>query len=95
MASLTPPGGPDGFFLDCSTLSISYQPNGLASISMTLYSLTGSDLPYGPGGPGFNLIAGGVQFKGFILEQSLAPNSELDSAWVEYHVSVIALGKKV
>lgn len=79
-------------FLDCSTLSISYQPNGLASISMTIYTKQGDGAPYVPGGPGLELTAGGIRFKGFILEQSLAPASETD--YDEYRVSAIAIGQK-
>jgi len=81
--------------MDCSTLSISYDATGLASISVTMYSKTGNDFPYSSGGPGFQLIAGGVQFNGFIMEQGVAPNSDLAEDWVEWHVSVIATGKKI
>lgn len=94
MASVISPAGGD-FFMDCTTLSISYQANGLASISVTIYSKTGDDLPYKLGGPGFQLTAGGVLFKGFIMEQSLAPNSDLESSWIEWRLSAIALGKKI
>jgi hypothetical protein len=83
----------DESFLDCSTLSISYQSNGLASISFTVYTKRGDGAPYIPGGPGLELRAGGIQFKGFILEQSLAPASETD--FDEYRVSAIAIGQKV
>lgn len=80
-------------FLDCSTLSISYQANGLANISMTIYTKAGDGVPYSLGGPGLELTAGGVHFKGFIMEQSLAPASETD--YEEYRVTAVAIGKKV
>jgi hypothetical protein len=82
----------DESFLDCSTLSISYQANGLASISMTIYSKAGTGVPYSPGGPGLELTAGGIIFKGFIMEQSLASASDTD--YDEYKVTAIAIGKK-
>jgi hypothetical protein len=83
----------DESFLDCSTLSISYQSNGLANISMTVYSKVGTGAPYSPGGPGLELTAGGIHFKGYILEQSLAPASETD--YNEYKVTAVAIGKRV
>lgn len=79
-------------FMDCSTLSISYQSNGLASISFTIYTPRTSSAPYVPGGPGLEINAGGVTFKGFVLEQSLVPASEV--LYLEWKISGIALGTK-
>jgi hypothetical protein len=79
-------------FMDCSTLNISYAANGLASISFTIYTPKTSGAPYVPGGPGLEINAGGVTFKGFVLEQSLVPASEVE--YNEFKVSAIALGTK-
>jgi len=63
-------------FIDCSTISIQYQQNGLATVSMTVVSTFQI--------PGLNpprdftqLTFGGIDFKGFItqLSSSIIPAS--------------------
>jgi hypothetical protein len=79
-------------FMDCSSLSISYAATGLASVSLTVYTKVGATTPYTLGGPGFELTAGGITFKGFILEQQLNPANEVE--YNEYRVTAVAFGKK-
>lgn len=66
----------DGEIFDCSSLSISYQTNGLAQISFTVYRPKENGIPYEPGGPGFELCAGGINFTGWVNDQTLVPSSE-------------------
>jgi hypothetical protein len=82
----------DQDILDCSTISISYQINGLANISFTVYRPITSGPPYSKGGPGFELVAGGVRFKGFVTSQNLIPASDvLENMW---SVTAVAIGCK-
>lgn len=63
-------------FLDCSTINISYQSNGLASVSFTVVST--EDVPgINPPRDYTDLTFGGLNFKGFItnLTTQLIPGS--------------------
>jgi hypothetical protein len=77
-------------YFDCSSLSISYAPTGLATISFTVYRDRSSGAPYQLGGPGFEINAGGVLFKGWVQEQSLVPASDVKMS--EWRVTAIAIG---
>lgn len=83
----------DGEIFDCSSLSIAYQTTGIAQISFTVYRPKDEGLPYTAGGPGFELCAGGVNFKGWVNDQTLVPDS--DSDFYEWRVSAEAIGCKV
>ncbi len=63
-------------FLDCATISISYQTNGLASVSFTVVS-TNQVPGLTPVRDFTQLSFGGVDFKGFIssLESQIIPAS--------------------
>lgn len=63
-------------FLDCSTVSIQYQPNGLATVSFTVVST--SQVPgVNPPRDFTQQTFGGVNFKGFIsqIQTSVIPAS--------------------
>jgi hypothetical protein len=81
--------------LDCSSISIQYQPNGLANISFTIYKSKGSPPPFAVGStPGsLSLRAGGVQFEGWITSVGINQNSEVDAD--EYRISAVGVGCKV
>jgi len=80
----------DDPIVDCSTISISYQVNGLANISMSIFYGKDKGPPYTEDGPGFELVVGGVRFKGFVTSQNLVPASDVRlNAW---NVSAIAIG---
>lgn len=81
----------DGEVLDCSTLSISYQSNGLASISFSIYKKIEDGVPFNTGSAGLDMCAGGVRFKGLITDQSLVPSTEMANA-NEWKVTAIAIG---
>ncbi len=81
----------DNEFFDCSSLSISYAANGLATISFTIYRPKEDGPPY-TSESGFEISAGGVTFKGYVLEQSLVPASEIE--YNEWRVTAIAIGCK-
>ena len=59
---------PESFeFIDCSTLSINYQANGLATVSFTVVST--EQVPgVNPPRNYTDLTFGGVNFKGFLTE---------------------------
>jgi hypothetical protein len=78
--------------MDCSTISITYQVNGLANITMTVYRPKADGPPYSKGGPGFEMLIGGIRFKGFVTEQTLVPATEVDDN--EWRVSATAIGCK-
>jgi hypothetical protein len=80
----------EGEVVDCGTISITYQTNGLAQISFTVYRPKEEGVPYAPGGPGFSMCAGGVDFEGWVTEQSLVPASEIE--WNEWKITAIAVG---
>lgn len=82
----------DGMLVDCSTISLSYPPRGLATVSFMVYTETADDLPYSPTGPGFELCIGGVTFKGWITQMSLSPNSEIELQ--EWRITATAIGCK-
>jgi hypothetical protein len=77
-------------YFDCSSLSISYAPTGLATISFTTYRAKADGAPYQAGGPGFEIDAGGVHFKGFVQEQTLIPASDIKMN--EWRITAIAIG---
>ena len=63
-------------FIDCSTISISYQVNGLATVSFTVVST--QDVPgVTPPRDYTQLTFGGVDFKGFVtqLDTTIIPAS--------------------
>ena len=82
----------DGIVMDCSTLSISYAVNGLATVSFTVYTPRADGPPYDPSGPGFEICIGGTTFNGWINEMSLSPNSEIE--FFEWRVTATAIGCK-
>lgn len=82
----------EGEVLDCSSISISYQANGLAQVSFTVFRPEENGPPYSTGGPGFELCAGGVQFKGWVTQQTMNPSADID--FIEWQVSAIAIGCK-
>ena len=63
-------------FIDCPTISISYQSNGLAAVSFTVVS-TEQTPGVNPGRNYKELTFGNVDFKGFItgLQTSIIPAS--------------------
>lgn len=63
-------------FIDCPTISISYQANGLATVSFTVVST--EDTPgINPARDYTDLTFGGVNFKGFVtnLTTQIIPGS--------------------
>jgi len=63
-------------FIDCATISISYQVNGLATVSFTVVST--QDVPgVTPPRDYTQLTFGGVDFKGFVtqLDTTIIPAS--------------------
>lgn len=83
----------DGMIVDCSSIAVSYTPNGLASITFTAFTPRSAGTPYDPDGPGFNLCIGGVTFDGWINDMSL--NGSSDAAdYFEWRVSATAIGCK-
>jgi hypothetical protein len=79
-------------YFDCSTLQINYAANGLASISFTVYRPKADGAPYSGGDAGFEVDAGGTHFKGFVLEQTLVPASDI--LMNEWRVTAVAIGCK-
>lgn len=79
----------DGMVVDCSTISISYAANGLATLSVTVY--TKSQTPYS-GNAGLDLSLGGVRFVGWVTQIALVPSSDLELA--EWKVSAVGIGQK-
>jgi hypothetical protein len=82
----------DGMIMDCSTISVNYATNGLATISFTVYTPQADGVPYDSDGPGFNMCIGGVQFTGWITEMRLSPSNELE--FFEWSVSAQGIGCK-
>jgi|WetSurMetagenome_2_1015567.scaffolds.fasta_scaffold1175316_1 hypothetical protein len=80
----------DEEIFDCTSLSISYQATGLANISFTAYRPAGTGPPYVAGGPAFRLCAGGVLFKGWVMDQTIVPSNE--SSMLEWRVTAVAVG---
>ena len=80
----------EGEVVDCGTISINYQTNGIAQIAFTVYRPKDEGPPYTSGSPSFSMCAGGVNFKGWVMEQSLAPASDIDMH--EWRVTAQAIG---
>lgn len=79
--------------MDCSSLTISYQPNGLATIGYTLYKARGSAPPYQLNGGGrLDLQAGGNKFIGWITSVQPSPQFDVDAD--EYKISAFGIGCK-
>jgi hypothetical protein len=82
----------DGEIFDCSSLSIAYAANGLATISFVVYRDKIDGSPYSGGNASFTINAGGVEFKGYVIDQSLIPASDIKKN--EWRVTAIAIGCK-
>lgn len=78
-------------FIDCPTISINYQQNGLATVSFTVVS-TEQQPGVNPPRDYTQLTFGGVDFKGFITEvaSSVIPAS-IPSVF-EHRITLIATG---
>lgn len=68
----------DGMIVDCSSISVNYTANGLATVSFLVYTLREDGVPYDTDGPGFELCIGGTTFNGWITAMELSPNSEIE-----------------
>jgi len=56
-------------FIDCSTISIAYQVNGLANVSFTVVSTEQEPGEYpAPGRDYTQLTFGGIDFKGYVTQ---------------------------
>jgi hypothetical protein len=76
--------------VDCSTISISYQVTGLANVSLTIYRKVEDGPPFTAGGPGFNIVAGNVRFKGYVTSQKFVPATDVRyNTWV---VTAVCIG---
>jgi len=80
----------EGEVVDCSTLSVNYQPSGLATIGLTIYREKSLGAPYTEGGPGFEMCFGGVRFRGYVTDQSIVPESDIE--YIQWRVSAICIG---
>jgi hypothetical protein len=87
-----PPTVTETDYFDCSSLSISFARNGLASISFTVFRPKDAGPPYTTGGPGFEIDAGGTHFKGYVMGQDLIPASDI--LMNEWRVTAVAIGCK-
>lgn len=78
-------------FIDCSTISISYDCNGLATVSFTVVS-TEQEPGVNPPRDYTQHTFGGVNFKGFItqVDSSIIPAS-VPTVW-EHRISLFATG---
>ena len=78
-------------FLDCSTLSIAYQVNGLATVSFTVVS-TEAIPGVTPPRDYTQLTFGGVDFKGYVtqLDSAVIPAS-VPTVW-EHRYSLVMTG---
>ena len=83
----------NGEIFDCSSLSISYPVQGLAQISFTVYRPREDGVPYTQGGPEFELCAGGVNYTGWVTDQTLGASDEFEL--LEWRVSAEAIGCKI
>lgn len=83
----------DDMIVDCSSISISYAPTGLATISFTVFTLRSGGVPYDTDGPGFEMCIGGVTFNGWINSMELNANSDA-ADFFEWKVSAVAIGCK-
>lgn len=82
----------DGMVMDCSTISINFAVNGLATVSFTVYTPRADGTPYDSDGPGFEICVGGTTVKGWINEMSLSPSNELE--FFEWKVTATGIGCK-
>ena len=78
-------------FIDCPTINITYQPNGLATVSFTVVST--EQVP-GVTPPRIytDLTFGGVNFKGFITEVASAVIPASIPTVYEHRLTLIATG---
>lgn len=78
-------------FIDCATISINYQQNGLATVSFTVVST--EQVPgVNPPRDYTQLTFGGVDFKGFITEvQSRVIPASIPTVF-EHQITLIATG---
>jgi len=78
-------------FLDCATISIQYQTNGLATVSMTVVS-TEPQPGVNPPRDFTQLSFGGINFKGFVtqLQSNVIPGS-LPTVF-EHQFTLIGIG---
>ena len=83
----------DGMIVDCSTISVAFSANGLATVTFTAYTPRGTGPPYSSDGPGFELCIGGTNFKGWINSMSLNGAAEV-ADYLEWKVSAISVGCK-
>ena len=70
-------------FIDCTSLSVSYNVMGIATVSYTVVHNTYSFVAYD------NISAGGQVFTGYVINASLnqIPHTE---GWFETHVTLLA-----
>lgn len=78
-------------FIDCPSINIQYQQNGLATLSFTVVS-TEQEPGVNPPRDYTQLTFGGIDFKGFItqLESAVIPAS-VPTVW-EHRFTLIATG---
>lgn len=78
-------------FLDCATLNIAYQVNGLATVSFTVVST--EPIPgVTPPRDYTQLTFGGVDFKGFVTQlDSVRIPSSIPTVW-EHRFSMVMTG---
>lgn len=70
-------------FIDCTSLSVSYNIMGIATVSYTVVHNSFQFVTYN------NISAGGQNFSGYVINASVnqIPNTE---GWFETHVTLLA-----
>ena len=78
-------------FIDCATISIQYQQNGLATVSFTVVS-TEQKPGVNPARDFTQLSFGGIDFKGFVTQLASAIIPASIPAVFEHRFTLIATG---
>ncbi len=78
-------------FIDCATISIQYQQNGLATVSFTVVST--EQVPgVTPARDFTQLVFGGIDFKGFITQLTSAIIPASVPTVFEHRFTIVATG---
>jgi hypothetical protein len=80
----------EGMIVDCSTISIQYAVNGIATVSFVVYTEADTQ-PYSNNSGVFDFDIAGVHFQGYVNNMDLSP--AVDSEYSEWKVTATAVGK--